>query len=137
MNEKDINDKKIQLRENVIGYIYSCFVLEKLIDDKDAFEIGEYSEKEVKIIADISKKQDAFIKLIKQFTKSTWAWERISALNRAILVYGAYEMLFNDKALVIDVLVRYAKDFCPDESYKFINSILEKVGIYYEENKRS
>lgn len=137
MNEKDINTRKIELRENVIGYIYSCFVLEKEIDANDAFEIGEYSDKEVKIIGDVAKKQDSFIKLIKQFTKASWAWDRISALNRAILVYGSYEMLFNDKALVIDVMVKYAKEFCPDESYKFINSVLEKVGTYYEKNKRS
>lgn len=132
-----IKAKKNELRENVIGYIYSNLVMNNKIDMTNAFESGEYTEKEINIITDIEKKQESFIKLIQKFTKSDWSWERITPLNKAILIYGSYEMLFNDKALVIDVLVDYSKEFSPDDTYKFINSVLDKVGDYYEKNKRS
>ena len=136
MNKIDIKTKKNELRENVIGYIYSNLVMGDKIDMTNAFESGEYTEKEINIITDIEKKQESFFKLIQRFTRANWSWERIAPLNKAILVYGAYEMLFNDKALVIDVLVDYSKEFSPDDTFKFINSVLDKVGDYYEKNKR-
>lgn len=136
MNKMDIKAKKNELRENVIGYIYSNLVMSDKIDMTNAFESGEYTEKEINIITDIEKKQESFVKLIQKFTKADWSWERITPLNKAILIYGAYEMLFNDKALVIDVLVDYSKEFSPDDTFKFINSVLDKVGDYYEKNKR-
>jgi transcription termination factor NusB len=54
-----------------------------------------------------------------------------------LLLYGAFEMSFTNKAIVIDVLIKLTKKYSPDESYKFINSILDKVGKYYEKIKNN
>lgn len=128
MSKKEV----IELRENVIGYIYSHEVMNRTLNSDDAFESGEYNSKEIKYIEHISKNYEMFKKLIIKFCTGSWNWSRMSVLTRAILIYGAFELSFNDKALVIDVLVKYAQEFAPDDSYKFINSILDKVGDYYE-----
>ena len=126
------NKEIIQIRENVIGYLYSYELLNRDLDSIDAFEIGDYNEKEIKYIEHISKNYNIFKKLATKFTKESWPWERISVLSRSILIYGIFELSFNDAALVIDVIVQYTKNFEPDDSYKFIHSILDKVGKYYE-----
>lgn len=125
----------ISLRENVIGYIYSYELLERKLESNDAFEAGNFTDKEIKYIDKISLNYDVFKKLITQFTKKSWPWGRISVINRAVLIYGTFELSFNDKSLVIDVLIKYAKEFIPDDSYKFINSILDKIGGYFEKLK--
>lgn len=131
------NKESIELRENVIGYIYSHELMNAPLNGDAAFESGEYSSKEIKYIEQIGKNYEMFKKLIIKFCTGSWNWSRMSVLTRAVLIYGAFELSFNDKALVIDVLVKYAKEFAPDDSYKFINSILDKVGKYYETVKAS
>lgn len=137
---KNTHKEKIMLRENVIGYIYSYELLSRELDDIDAYESGMYTELELKYIKGVSKNYEMLKKLILKFTKDNWEWTRMAVLTRSILIYGAFELQFNEKPLVIDVLVQYAKNFAPDDSYKFINSILDKVGKYYETikaNKKS
>lgn len=129
---KNIHSEKITLRENVIGYIYSHELLSRELNDIDAYESGMYTELEIKYIKGIAKNYEMLKKLILKFTKDNWTWARMAVLTRSILIYGAFELQFNEKPLVIDVLVQYAKNFAPDDSYKFINSILDKVGKYYE-----
>lgn len=126
------NKKMIELRENVIGYIYGYELLSRKLDSIDAIKMGAYNNKEIKYIEHIAENYEMFKKLIMKFKKKTWTWSRMSNLTRSILIYGAFELSFNDSALVIDVLVQYAQNFAPDDSYKFINYILDKVGQYYE-----
>ncbi len=131
------NKEVINFRENIIGYIYSYELFDKNLNSDEAFENGYLSEKEIKCIDMISKNYHIFRKVINIFTKENWKWGRISAINRAILIYGAFELSFNDKPLVIDVLIKYSKEFVPDNSYKFINSILDKAGDYFEKMKKN
>lgn len=128
--------EKNKLRENIIAYIYSYQLFNKKLDSIDAFESGNYTNQEIKIIENISSKEEKFISLIKRFTKDDWKWERISPLHRAILIFSAYEMIFNDVALVIDVMIKYSKKYSDPNSYKFIHSILDKIGKVYEKNKK-
>ncbi len=136
IKNKEIFKKNI-VRENVINYIYSHEVMNTKINSKNAFELGNYTENEINIIEKITKNYDTFKKIIILFTKKSWNWKRISPLNRSLLLYGAFEMSFTNKAIVIDVLIKLTKKYSPDESYKFINSILDKVGKYYEKIKNN
>ena len=128
---------KIELRENVIGYIYSYELIKKELDSVEAFESGKYTDKEIKTIEYISKNYQVYKKLILKFTSNSWTWIRTSPLIRAILIYGAFELYIEDTALVIDVLVNYTKDFIPDDTYKLVHSVLDKIGKQYEAIKTS
>ena len=57
--------------------------------------------------------------------------DRISRVALAILRVSVYELLFQKGAeakIVIDEAVNIAKDFDTDDSYKFINAVLDKIG---------
>ncbi len=74
---------------------------------------------------------DEIDKLIENHLSSSWSMERISRVALAILRTGVYEILFqngSEPKIVIDEAVKIAKDFDTDDSYKFINAVLDKIG---------
>lgn len=69
--------------------------------------------------------------LIKSHLSSNWTLERINKVTLAILRTSIYEMKFQADAqqkIVIDEAVNIAREFGPDDSYKFINAVLDKIG---------
>ncbi|MBR4445778.1 MAG: transcription antitermination factor NusB [Solobacterium sp.] len=58
-----------------------------------------------------------------------WSYERLGCIEKAILLVGCAE--FNQKkteaAVIIDEAVRMAKKYCGEDSYKFINRVLDVI----------
>lgn len=70
------------------------------------------------------------IKAIYQANMPKWNFDRISALERAILLMSYSNMKYigkTDKKVVIDVAVRLAKKYLDKDDYKFVNAILDRV----------
>jgi N utilization substance protein B len=83
------------------------------------------------IIAGTIDHIDEIDKLIESHLSASWSMERISRVALAILRVSVYELLFQKGAepkIVIDEAVNIAKDFDTDDSYKFINAVLDKIG---------
>jgi N utilization substance protein B len=83
------------------------------------------------IIAGTISHIDEIDKLIEGHLSSSWSMDRISRVALAILRTSVYELLFQNGAetkVVIDEAVNIAKDFDTDDSYKFINAVLDKIG---------
>ena len=83
------------------------------------------------IIAGTISHIDEIDKLIENHLSASWSMERISRVALAILRTSVYELLFQKDAeakIVIDEAVNIAKDFDTDDSYKFINAVLDKIG---------
>jgi N utilization substance protein B len=59
-----------------------------------------------------------------------WPLERMPAVDRAILRIGTYEVLFEQvpRAVAIDEAVELAKQLSTDESPRFVNGVLARVG---------
>lgn len=125
----------LEKRANIISYIYGFELMGSPFSADQAFESGDFDAKDLKTIEAIAKNYDKFSKVVKQFLKGSWSWERIAPLERAILIYGAFELVVKDKALVINELITITKGFIPGDSYKFINAILENIGAYYDKIK--
>ena len=89
------------------------------------------------MIDSIGSKYLKFKAIIIKFLKSSWKWERINPLEKAILLYGVFEMTFQDYPLVINEMIVLTKAYIPGDTYKLVNGILEKVGLYYEKMKAS
>ncbi|WP_027728747.1 transcription antitermination factor NusB [Treponema sp. C6A8] len=69
--------------------------------------------------------------MIKAHLTKDWSLERINKVTLAILRTSIYEMKFQTGStpqIVIDEAVKIAKDFGTDDSYKFINAVLDKIG---------
>lgn len=68
---------------------------------------------------------------IKEHLSSNWSFDRLNKVTLAILRFSIYEMKYQKDVIpgvVIDEAVNIAKEFGPDDSFKFINAVLDKIG---------
>ena len=68
--------------------------------------------------------------LIKAHLSASWTFERINKVTLAILRTSIYELKYQTDSqakVVIDEAVNFAKEFDTDDSYKFINAVLDKI----------
>ena len=58
-----------------------------------------------------------------------WTFDRLCYVDQAILILGYIEMkVLNIPApVVINLCVKMAQKYCSDDSYKFINGVLDKL----------
>jgi N utilization substance protein B len=66
-----------------------------------------------------------------------WSFERLKRVDLAILRIGTYSLLFQKDipaGISIDEAIEIAKEFGSDESYKFVNGVLD--GIHKASPKR-
>ena len=69
--------------------------------------------------------------LIKKHLSANWTLERINKVTLAILRTSIYEMKFqagSEPKIVIDEAVNIAREYGLEDSYKFINAVLDKIG---------
>jgi len=62
--------------------------------------------------------------------QSGWSMERLNKVALAAMRLAIYEMTWQtsvDHSIVIDEAVTIVKDFSPDESYRFVNAVLDKI----------
>ena len=68
---------------------------------------------------------------IEKHLSASWSMDRINKVTLAILRTSVYELVFQkdiDRKIVIDEAVNIARDYGTDDSYKFINAVLDKIG---------
>ncbi len=71
---------------------------------------------------------------------SGWEFNRINKVTIAILRMSVYSLLFQKDIpakIVIDEAVDIAKEFGPDDSYKFVNAVLDKINKTAEKEENS
>jgi N utilization substance protein B len=57
-----------------------------------------------------------------------WSLKRLNTIDRNLIRMGIAESNFNsEKAIVIDDIIRIAKKYGSEDSYRIINAILDKV----------
>ena len=123
-------------REIILKILYQIDVLnikETDIDDiiqnnLDFFKALNINEKEFikEIINDYYKKKDYIDNLISE-NLIGWKLNRLTPIDRNLLRMGIAESYNNKKAIIIDDIVRIAKKYGGEDSYKIINAILDKV----------
>jgi len=69
------------------------------------------------------------IEKINPFLKNDWTWDRILPINQAIIImaYSEKKIFDTDVSIIINEAIKTAKNYSDDSSYKFINSILDKI----------
>ena len=83
------------------------------------------------VISGTIRNIDAIDSLIEKHISSSWSKERLNKVTLAILRTSTYEMKFQhdtEPGIIIDEAVNISKDFDTDDSYKFINAVLDKIG---------
>jgi N utilization substance protein B len=68
--------------------------------------------------------------LIKSHLAVNWNFDRLNKVSLSILRMSVYSLLYQKEtspSIVIDEAVNIAKDFGADESFRFINAVLDKI----------
>jgi N utilization substance protein B len=125
-------------REAVLKLLYQVDIMnlddqitaEQLLRNNKNFFKGIYqSEKDFihKIVQKVLDDKDKIDKLISK-NLIGWKLDRLMPVDRTLLRMGVAESYFNtQKAILIDDVVRIAKKYGGEDSYKIINAILDKV----------
>ena len=133
-------DKFSRNKQNELSFsiIYNFITLEEMKQKIDVISLItghcglEYDEVDIYIKEVVLKciKQYEELKKIIESNLVKWRYERVSSINKAILMYGLTNGLYMntlDKKIIIDVAVSLSKKFGEDGDYKFINAILDKT----------
>ncbi len=100
-----------------------------LNEDKTLRESEESMSFSHWLIETTLKNKESYEKLLNKFLKKGWTFDRLGVMERAILLIATCELLESDlpKKIIINESVINAKEFCDDDSYKFINGVLSQV----------
>ena len=75
------------------------------------------------------KKENFLSEKITKKLKTGWEFSHLPPLERAILIYASYELLFsqasNYSKMIIDQIINFSKVYLEDGKYKYINKILD------------
>ncbi len=85
----------------------------------------DFIEKYVKGI--VEKKDEIEATLNSEMTN--WSLDRIGNVERALLKFGTYELMFEDMGheIVVNEIVELAKKYGDEKSHEFINGVLAKI----------
>lgn len=89
-------------------------------------QISAYSEEIVRGVRDHDEEIREFVETYAR----DWSFERMPAVDRAVLRIGTWELLYNDEvpdAVAISEAVGLARVLSTDESPKFVNGLLDKL----------
>ena len=68
---------------------------------------------------------------IKKHLAANWDFDRVNKVSLSILRMSVYSLLYQKDiaaSVVIDEAIQIAKEFGADDSFRFINAVLDKVG---------
>jgi len=144
-NKREINDKKLSkvylINQRKKGRIIAFKTLFSYdFDQKDLASLLDFSwlEEDLSDIAMLYARflvegsinnLDKIDSLIKEKSKN-WDFHRISYVDKAILRFSIFSLLFEkelDDKIIIDEAVEIAKTFGSEDSYRFVNGILDAI----------
>lgn len=152
-NEEQFYKTKRMMRMQIVAVLYKYELENQKININNVFENDEIDviftkkelrkskkdlEDQLKILTIIEKNYEKLKALLISYIDVSWTWNRLPALLRSLLLVSLVELWKIKKNVIINEYVEMTKDFIPnDNSYKFVNKILESIGNRYEEAKKN
>ena len=118
-----------EYRVKVVVSVYQHLLLEKdLIECYDGNIDDDLSGFTRTIIDDLTVNTRTYINRIEPLLKR-WTFDRLSFIDQAILIEACSEFYTktNSKNIIIDEAIRIAKEYSDEESYKYINGVLDNL----------
>jgi transcription termination factor NusB len=115
-----------RLDKRKIFLLYSYYLLGKVQ------KIEKESEKERIIwLNQCLEKEKYLSEKITKKLKTGWEFSHLPPLERAILTYAAYELLFGKNAdlgkMIISQAISFSKAYLEEDKYKYINKVLDLI----------
>ena len=118
-------------RETAMTCLYQSFLLNKDIKQAvyDNTETNEIDPFLYTITIDAMKYRDVYVDKISAVLREDWEFSRLGYVEQAILLMACCELDLETAptAIVIDEAVTLAKKYCDEDSYKFVNGILDRL----------
>ncbi len=119
-------------RVKLFQYLYSCLILEASPSEmltKHLEEDYDFDANWLKVLEYIVANFDNIKEAISKNLSASWTYERVSCVDKAVMMVaiGEANTLDTPRAVVIDQALITAKQYNIDDSYKYINAILEKI----------
>ncbi|MCR5612624.1 transcription antitermination factor NusB [Treponema sp.] len=99
------------------------------VDSKDNLEEGALAFSRL-IISGTVENITHIDELIKTHLSKNWNFDRLNKVTLAILRISIYSIIYQKDiaaSIVIDEAIYLAKEFGPEDSFKFINAMLDKI----------
>ena len=130
MTKINKSKKQWQKRVDITQYIYAC-----LIKNFNAIQIKKdtinynLDANQIKIIEYYADNKNTIEQLFIDKLKQDWSWDRIAAMQKAIMIvaYCEYKVMQRAKAIAIDQALVTADQYGQLKEKSFINAILDKI----------
>lgn len=128
--------KSLTQHEKRIGLMKALYLYFLNGESQKEFEQYIFEEEGISLITqqcntlkDIIKYEYDLIDVINLHLKTNWHFESLKAIEKAILILAAYEIIHTstEKKIVINEAIIITKDYCPNDAYKYINGVLDKL----------
>lgn len=133
-----LNSRLIE-RQNAMSILYIHLLrhqsIKAIIEDNEFItEIGDFTpdlsikREMLEVIERAIERQEIYELAMNQYLKK-WRFDRLSFIEQAILLIACAELElgYQEKPIIVNEAVRLAKEFGDDESYKFINGVLDAI----------
>ena len=118
-----------KMRERLIFAEYQHLLLRKdfktCVESNFEVSVSEYIGELIELL---SANELAYIDLVSPLLNK-WSFERLNYVDQAIILVAVAELKAakNDKAVVIDEAIKFAKTYCDDDAYRYINGVLDQI----------
>ena len=117
-------------REKIVFALYQHLLLNKEINEcfDNNFEELIVDDFVSSIKNNLIENKNNYIYEIGQFLVK-WSFDRLNLVEQAILLEAVSEIKLNlnEKAVIIDEAIIMCKKYCDEESYKYINGVLDNI----------
>lgn len=120
-----------KLRIQLVTYLYQHLLLDKsiaaIIVDEGLEPTTEDQIYLLNNLYNIMENKAEYVQFITEHLNTDWKYERLLAIDRAILLCAISEYAIDEaaRAIVINEAVEIAKVYSSEDSYAFINGILD------------
>jgi transcription termination factor NusB len=115
-----------RLDKRKIFLLYHYYLLSRVQKSE-----GENEKERVVWFDKCLEKERLLSEKITKKLKIGWEFSRLPPLERAILIYAAYEMLFGKNAdlgkMIISQNINFSKAYLEGDKYKYINKVLDLI----------
>ena len=118
-----------EYREKIVFALYQHLLLHKDLNECFADNFEDDDNEYLNIVRnDLLEHKVDYIYEISKYLKK-WSFERLNLVEQAILLETVSEIRtgVNDSAVAIDEAITLAKQYCDEDSYKFINGVLDNI----------
>ena len=118
-----------KLREKLIFAVYQHLLLKKDLEACVAISFdGEVDEYVRELIELLKANESGYIAMVSPLLNK-WSFDRLNYVDQAIILVATAELKAgrNDKAVIIDEAIKFAKTYCDDNAYRYINGVLDQI----------